>query len=280
MKVITAALNNPILIEVQYYTLKKYMKCNYEFIVFNDAKYWPEFTNYGTEDMMDKIEETCKKLKIKCIELPNKKKQKSYSQADQRTADYMTFITKYILANPDKYLYIEPDMFLLDDFKLEDYENYYCATTILNTTNKKISYPNHGIFYIDSSNSEIKSNKNILDWKVDAKYNTNYPGDYDKLNEVGEKCSTWLLSLDTNKVKYMTKLSGNWSKINIPERLLKLETLLSTDPRNKNGLYFAELYDDKFLYFKCSGNFNKIAADQQQKLTMLLINNINILLAS
>ncbi len=30
MKVITAVVNNPVFIQIQYYTLKKYMKCDYE----------------------------------------------------------------------------------------------------------------------------------------------------------------------------------------------------------------------------------------------------------
>ena len=38
MKVVTAVVNNPVFIEIQYHTLKKHMKCAYEFIVFNDAK--------------------------------------------------------------------------------------------------------------------------------------------------------------------------------------------------------------------------------------------------
>jgi len=47
MKIITAVVNNPIFIEIQYYTLKKYFQGEYEFIVFNDAKDFPDFTNYN-----------------------------------------------------------------------------------------------------------------------------------------------------------------------------------------------------------------------------------------
>jgi len=38
MKIVTAVVNNPTFIEVQYHTLKKYVKGDYDFIVFNDAK--------------------------------------------------------------------------------------------------------------------------------------------------------------------------------------------------------------------------------------------------
>ena len=47
MKIVTAVVNNPDFIEIQYHTLKKYFKANYDFIVFNDAKDFSDFTNYG-----------------------------------------------------------------------------------------------------------------------------------------------------------------------------------------------------------------------------------------
>ena len=71
MKVITAVVNNPIFIEIQYYTLKKYMKCDYEFIVFNDAKLFPDYSNGGDINIKEIIEKLCKNLKIKCINIPN-----------------------------------------------------------------------------------------------------------------------------------------------------------------------------------------------------------------
>ena len=45
MKIVTAVVNNPTFIEIQYYTLKKYFKGDYELIVFNDAKDFPDMTN-------------------------------------------------------------------------------------------------------------------------------------------------------------------------------------------------------------------------------------------
>jgi hypothetical protein len=47
MKIVTAVVNNPDFIEIQYHTLKKYFKGDYEFIVFNDAKDFPDFSNFG-----------------------------------------------------------------------------------------------------------------------------------------------------------------------------------------------------------------------------------------
>ena len=55
MKVLTSVVNNIDFIEIQYHTLKKYLKCDYEFIVFNDAKPFPDFTNGEDETIHKKI---------------------------------------------------------------------------------------------------------------------------------------------------------------------------------------------------------------------------------
>ena len=47
MKVISIITNNPIFVELQYKSLKKYLHIDYEYIVFNDGKYWPDSTNFG-----------------------------------------------------------------------------------------------------------------------------------------------------------------------------------------------------------------------------------------
>ena len=47
MKIITAVVNNPEFVEIQYHTLKRFYQGNYEFIVFNDAKLFPDYTNGG-----------------------------------------------------------------------------------------------------------------------------------------------------------------------------------------------------------------------------------------
>jgi hypothetical protein len=71
MKIITAVVNNIDFIIIQYHTLKKYFKGNYEFIVFNDAKSYPDSTNFGYVSIKEKIELICTELNIKCIN-PNR----------------------------------------------------------------------------------------------------------------------------------------------------------------------------------------------------------------
>ena len=47
MKIITSVVNNPTFIEIQHYTFHKYFKGEFEFIVFNDAKEFSDYTNNG-----------------------------------------------------------------------------------------------------------------------------------------------------------------------------------------------------------------------------------------
>jgi hypothetical protein len=148
MKVVTPVVNNTDFIEIQYYTLKKYMKDDYEFIVFNDAKEFKDSTNYGDTTMRQQIEECCKKLNIKCINIPNSH-HKYVGQPSARNQDSMNFILNYQKNNPDKYLILDSDMFLIDYFDINKYINYDCAVVLQSRSVVKKHYFWPGLFYFD-----------------------------------------------------------------------------------------------------------------------------------
>jgi len=103
MKVITNVTND-LFIKLQYLSLKKFLKNDFEFIVFNDAKAFHDYTNDGNNDNHKQI--TCPAI---------------------RCAMSMNEMHKYYLSNPDKYLIIDSDMFLIDYFDINKYENYKSA---------------------------------------------------------------------------------------------------------------------------------------------------------
>jgi hypothetical protein len=246
MKVVTAVVNNPIFIQIQYYTLKKYMKCEYEFIVFNDAKSFPDYSNGGDITIKNAIEETCKKLGIACINIPNYHhiKQKS---ASVRTADSMNFILKFQEKFPDKYLLLDSDMFLIDNFDLTDYNNYDSAIVLQYRDNFK-SYFWNGLYYFDFNKMK---NKHLLNW------------DCIRGSDTGGMMYKWLLSQSENRynIHNINHLSSiNWDESTIPENLKdnsKLIHFIKTDPRNKNGKYYCEIFDNKFLHYRAGGNWEK-----------------------
>jgi len=262
MKVITAVVNNPIFIQIQYYTLKKYMKCNYEFIVFNDAKPFSDYSNGGDITIKNTIEETCKKLGITYINIPN---QKHITQTDAaiRCADSMNFILNFQLLNPDRYLLIDSDMFLIDNFDLSAYEKYDCAIVLQSRNNFHINYFWNGIYYFDFN--KIK-NKQLLNWSCK-------PG-----CDVGGMMEQWLKTQTKNipnpdKIRHTNEVFHNddiyyikhlyscsWDESEIPENLknnLRLINYIKTDPRNQNGKYYCEIYDNKFLHYRAGGNWEK-----------------------
>jgi hypothetical protein len=263
MKILTAVVNNPLFIKIQYYTLQKYMKSIYEFIVFNDAKNFPDFSNGGDVTIKQQIENICKELNIKCINIPNLH-HKNIRCAMQRCADSMNYMLKYQLSNPDKYLIIDSDMFLIDYFD-NDYDNYESAIVLQYRENSKINYFWNGLYYFN-----IYSMKNLdkLDWNplLDC--------------DVGGMMKEWLSlqsinvpntndirylknkfdEYDTDGIHYIKHLwSTTWDITECSDNL-KNNTLLldflKTDPRNINGKFYAEIYDNKFLHYRAGGNWS------------------------
>ena len=274
MKVLTAVVNNPIFIQIQYYTLKKYMKCDYEFIVFNDSKGFPDFTNGGDVNVKNIIQKVCNTLNIKCINIPNDKHINEES-ACIRCADSMNYMLEYQKQNPDKYLIIDSDMFLIDDFNLSDYESYDCAIVLQSRMNNKYNYFWNGLVYFDINKM---TELHLLNWNLN-----NF--------DVGGMMTYWLnnktktlpitddlrwTNKDFNKdnIYYIKHLwSCTWNDSEIPEcvkKNLKLIHFIKTDPRNKNGNFYCEIYDNKFLHYRGGGNWERRNMNLHQDLSIKL----------
>lgn len=262
MKVISAVVNNPVFIEIQFHTLKKYMKCDYEYIIFNDAKSFPDFTNGNNIKIKEDIEEMCKKLNITCINIPNQYHINKTSASD-RIADTMNFILTYQKLNPDKYLFLDSDMFLIDDFHLNDYENYSSAIVLQSRNNFKMNYLWNGLYYFDFFKMK---NINLLNWNCLA------------LCDTGAMTYQWLLKQtrnipNTDEIRFSNKKfhsdniyyikhlwSGSWDENEIPDNLKnndKLFKFLKEDPRNIDNKFYCEIYDNKFLHYRAGSNWEK-----------------------
>ena len=263
MKVVTAVVNNPIFIEIQYYTLKKYMKCDYEFIVFNDAKDFCDFTNGGDITIKTIIENICKKLNIQCININNQHHAaKNNKEPSHRTADSMNVILEYQKQHPDIYLLLDSDMFLIDDYNIDDYTKYDCSIVLQYRKDidhiTDIYYIWNGLYYFNIN----KLNTSLMNWGLT--YTT----------DTGCRMSPWLKSIvndlpinqnivniENDKVHFIKYLkSGEWNLADMPANLKANERLvrfLQDDIRNINGKFFCELYDNKFFHYRAGGNWEK-----------------------
>jgi len=271
MKVVTAVVNNPLFIELQYFTLARYMKCEYEFLVFNDAKDWPDFSNGGDPTMRAQIEAKCVELGIKCINIPNDS-HKTVTSAATRCADANNFILNYQLANHDKYLCIDSDMFLIADFDGAQYADKSAA--ILLQSRGDTHYFWNGIYYFDVPKMTRTA---LLNW-------SELPN-----TDVGGSMTQWLQQTTGGKIPDATAMRWNpgtytsddlyfirhlwsltWDASELPTQLqdrVYLREFLAADPRNQDGKYFAEIYDDCFLHYRAGGNWRGEGMDLHANLT-------------
>jgi len=277
MKIVTSVVNNVDFIEIQYYTLKKYFKGEYEFIVFNDAKDFPDFTNDGDVTIKNKINDLCSKLNIKCINIPNAN-HNLVKDPSTRTANSMNYILNYQIQNPDKYLLLDSDMFLVDYFDENKYSNYDCAVVLQTRNNYKINYFWNGIYYFDMFKMK---NTEALNWNCS-------PG-----CDTGGMMQNWLLSqmgnnkipntddlrwsnkdFHTENIYFMKHLSScSWNKSELPKNLnnnIKLIEFFENDIRNENNKFFCEIYDNVFLHYRAGGNWRREGLYLHKKLAQEL----------
>jgi len=236
------------------------MKCDYEFIVFNDAKGWADFTNGGDASIREQIIDLCARLNITCVNIQNYRHKTELSAAI-RCADANNAMLKYQLENPDQYLVIDSDMFLIDDFYANQYSNYDCAVVLQSRNNFTTHYFWNGLYYFDMNKMQ---NQNLLNWDC-------VPG-----CDVGGSMRTWL-SCQTDSVPNTDEIrrldssyvnddvyfirhlwSCSWNESELPNNLKNSEKLLEffkSDPRNQRGNFFCEIYDKKFLHYRAGGNW-------------------------
>lgn len=273
MKVITAVVNNPTFIEIQYHTLRKYLHCeavdSYEFIVFNDAKTFPDFTNDGDLTLRTQITETCRALGIQCIDIPNDHHQTQLKSAI-RCADSMNYMLRYQLAHPDKYLLLDSDMFLIADLDITKYFSYDCAVLLQSRPDWQLNYIWNGIYYFDIPKMK---HLHLMNW------NEGGGGD------VGGMMASWLRAqmagalmpstdalrwnkeqtFHTSTIYFIKHLwSCSWNESEMPVNLKTLNhypallAFLKQDGRNpENGNFFCEIYDEVFLHYRAGGNWNE-----------------------
>lgn len=275
MKIITAVVNNPIFIEIQYYTLQKYFQGEYEFIVFNDAKDFPDFTNYNDITVKTEIQNICNELNITCINIPNE--HHKYLDMSSRHADtFNKHILQYQKDNPDVYLILDSDMFLVDYFDINKYLNYDCAIVLQSRNNEGYLWP--GLCYFDMK--KIK-NFELINWSVCPGFDSGgMTRDWLKLQLKNNTMPNtddirWTdKEFHTDDIYFIKHLwSCSWDVSELPKKLngnMPLLNFLKNDVRNVNGKFFCEIYDNVFLHYRAGGNWREEGLDLHKSLSRKL----------
>jgi hypothetical protein len=278
MKVLTSVVNNPVFIEIQYHTLKKHLDCNYEFIVFNDAKPFPDFTNGGDKYLFNQIFNVCRNLGIKCIQVPNLHQQNMDCPV-VRCSEAMNFMYEYMLQNKDEYLIIDSDMFPIDSINIDKYREYDCAVVLQQRDYvKPFQYIWNGLFYFNmNSMNDVESIRwdKCLNSDVGGMTNEWLTNRCNKLPTVYSIRNGELDKYHSNGIYFIRHLwSLTWDDSEMPENLKNDELIkfIREDPRNSLGSYFCEIYDNTFLHYRAGGDWQRKGLEFHNELTNRLKN--------
>ena len=287
MKIITAVVNNPSFIEMQYHTFNKYLKVpegegGFEFIVFNDAKPFPDSTNGGDITLREKIAETCARLNIQCIMIPNDQHVKMPDMSSRHADTFNKHIVKYQATHPDKYLLIDSDMFLIDYLDMNTYFRYSCAVLLQSRLDYKLNYIWPGLCYLDFTKIQAQ---HLFNWAQGRGGDTGSMTEEWLKREIGDDIMPLTDDLrwkkdetfHTKTIYFIKHLwSCSWNETEMPANIKLLEnykelvTFFKEDVRNANGKFYCELYDNVFLHYRAGSNWNKEGMDLHNTLTAKL----------
>jgi hypothetical protein len=266
MKIITVSTGNAKYIEIQYKTFKKYMKTDYEFIVVNACVTKKDFSNFGDENILNKAKDTCEKYNIKFINFFDDNEQEFYNNINNPSARH-SFVLRYIVNfmkdNADKYLIIDSDMFLIDYFDIEEYNDYYTAIVIQEREYLKYVWP--GFFYINMKtapmlnfftdfNLGLFNNIRTDTGGGTCKWLHNIEVDFPSANNIRKDDYN---IYNKNNIKYVKHLwSLSWDESEYPKNLSKeILNFCKKDKRNQNNKYFSEIYDKKFFHVRAGSGW-------------------------
>ncbi len=257
----TAVVNNPKFIELQHTTLKYFVEGDYDFTVFNDAKDWPDYSNFGDASVCREIERMCERLNIPCMRLDNKRHMLDTCAA-HRCADSNNAMLEFQRAHGGQYLVLDSDMFPIAKFNTNKYINYATAHVPQQRENagKTLDYFWNGIYYF---NMDIMTHKTALSWKCD-----DVEGVW---TDVGGGMHYYLQAAKDTHYKIPHLSSGHWGALDYP---LSCDTkwlqYIKHDVRNTGSQFYSELYDNIFFHFRAGGNWEKRGADEYESRVDLL----------
>ena len=264
----TSVVNNPLFIEMQYMTLKKFVKNPFKYVVYNDAKSWKEYSNHYDENVRNDISSLCSKLNIECININNEhhKNLNETNNPSTRAAESCNHMLKDHIESNTKTIQFDSDMFLIDYLDIE--EKYKeCELAIIpqhrvdRDAGLDINYAWNGLVYFDMP---LVKNKHLLNW-----------GLIPHADSGGAFHNYFINTPDASMRKINHLSSGTWNKNDFPENINKnILNFLENDPKNVNGKYFAELYDDIFLHYRAGGNWMLESKELHDKRTKLLWDSI------
>jgi len=263
-------VNNPEFIRLQVQACKAFCKEQFRFVVFNDAKAFPDTSNWNNAGIKQEIVDVCKELGVECINVPNDEDMfaKSPSYRHSRTANFMW--KHYQTKEQHPVLTLDSDMFPIKSFSLfEDLVHYDFAYVEQVRGGMPFAWPN--LWWMDPTKL---TNHDLIDWGSDV-----INGD---TTDTGGKSWRWFVKNDSTRVqKIKYQPSCTWNKANstsidIPQAVLDF---CEEDIKNVNNKYWCEIYENRFLHLRAGSNWEGIAKSIHTSRTLKLNKLLSELMA-
>ncbi len=237
-------------------TLKTFLRGDWTFTVFNDAKEFADYSNLGDVGVRRRIADTCARLNIPCIPLQNQYHQHITCAATrcyhamQNTLNYQRQGGSNV---GSRVLGLDSDMFLMRMLDAQELYAGYTAAVVpqhrRNDGGKEVRYFWNGLYYFDYS--RIGARATEMDWRCN-----DVAGVW---TDVGGGMHTFLGMLSESEVyRIPHKASGTWG---FTDFLFDAGTawlpFCMSDPRNTGTSFYSEIYDGQFLHFRGGGNWEK-----------------------
>ncbi len=263
----TYSYNRPDFIEIQYKTFKKFLKDDYKFIVFNDAR---------DRGMEQQINAMCSRYGIACIRIPQEIHERPYlkrwpGESKHAPAVRNCNVVQYSLnevgfKHDDIVALFDSDMFLVKDFSIRNYLADYDLAGI----KQGIGYLWIGLTFLDMRTMPNRSSLNFNCGRVD-----NVP--------VDAGGHTYCYLRDNLAVR------GRYFAQCIVRPDIQNEQLLAEHKFNKKdikfimgcpyGINIEYMLDNNFLHYRGGTNWDNKSASYHNNKTLLLNTYMNDLLS-
>ncbi|MBY0110252.1 MAG: hypothetical protein K2X90_04025 [Candidatus Babeliaceae bacterium] len=244
--IITHAYNRPEFIPLQDSTFKKFLKDDYEFVVFNDAR---------DPKVKKEIYEICKKLNLRCIRIHQEIHDRpylyrwpgeDYNSACCRCANVVQYSLNEIgFQHNDLVAIVDSDLFLIKEFSIREYMKN-CQLAGIEQKRHHVDYLWNGIVFFDMPNLPSKKEIDFNCGKVDG-----IPVD------VGGQIYHYLKKHPNLSVKYINQ----WHTDDFTENHdtlikngLNEKTLSFYDIKIPNAVF---ILDSTFLHYQSGTNWNR-----------------------
>ncbi len=136
VRILSSHCSRPDYILYQYNSIKKHVKDDVEYIVFNDGMDTATPSNFMDDQCRQNVFKMCEALKIECVPIPpqlHRERDRLFPTSatpwaqnySHRSADACQFMLKHSLEFEGIVAMIDSDMFFCQDFSFEDYMNGY-----------------------------------------------------------------------------------------------------------------------------------------------------------